>query len=756
MIPTEVQRIQFRHDTLGNWFTYNPILEVGEPAYETDTGKIKYGNGVDRWRDLPYAVGAAGPAGPTGAPGPAGPPGADGAVGPAGPQGPIGPDGHPNSLAVGTVTTGPTAAATITGTAPNQTVNFVFEKGPKGDTGLTGTQGIQGPAGPTGPAGAVGPAGPQGIQGPKGDAAGINLKGEASAWPPATNPVADDLWLMPYPLPAGTPAGYNPGDGAHYTGVSWINVGPIRGPQGPQGVAGPAGSTGPAGATGPAGPVGPEGQRGPTGPQGLQGPAGDPNILTVNATIPVIPSELPHVVVNGSSPNQSLDFYLPTPYIPTMTIGTVTEGSPASASITGSAPNFVLNLVIPAGGSAPPTGTTVFTINPQSASKIEGESVTFNAEATSTDGQIVYSWEKSTDGVAWTTIAGSGTNTLTLTSVTIAGDVGQYRCVATTASTQAKSVPATLQVSTKPPADGSSWEHHYVRSHGMTRFCNGNHYLLPYRSADGRNWELLSGIGSSAPENQQCLFGKGMYYTGYARSTDGTSFVPSNPDTYTWDGTQWISYVPFRGGEFMLTGYKQGTYRPGDPAPVTTYSAWKMANGIDYYPFTLTGAFIKTLKHYPGPVMWIGVGQVTESSDYEIMTSPTGAAWTSTGIRVKAASTPNQVDMCYTDDPAMPAKCVCVTAGDKCWTSADGLSWQARTMPAVADWSAVTFGNGLFMAVAENSKAVATSPDGVNWTMKLTLPEADKWRGLSFGNGFFLASSAFPTNTLDLNVARSG
>jgi hypothetical protein len=756
MIPTEVQRIQFRHDTLGNWFTYNPILEVGEPAYETDTGKIKYGNGVDRWRDLPYAVGAAGPAGPTGAPGPAGPSGAAGAVGPAGPQGPIGPDGHPNSLAVGTVTTGPTAAATITGTAPNQTVNFVFEKGPKGDTGLTGTQGIQGPAGPAGPAGAVGPAGPQGIQGPKGDAAGINLKGEATAWPPATNPVADDLWLMPYPLPSGTPAGYNPGDGAHYTGVSWINVGPIRGPQGPQGVAGPAGSTGPAGATGPAGPEGPEGPRGPTGPQGLQGPAGAPNILTVNATIPVIPSELPHVVVNGSSPNQSLDFYLPAPYIPTMTIGTVTEGSPASASITGTAPNFVLNLVIPAGGSAPPTGTTIFTINPQSASKIEGESVTFNADATSTDGQIVYSWEKSDDsGVTWTLISGSGNKSLTLPSVSLSDNNYLFRCIATTANTQAKSVPATLQVAAKPPADGTSWEHLYVRSHGLARFGNGYHYLLPYRSADARTWQPLVGIGSLAVEQQQCLYGNSMYYTGYARSTDGVDFVPTHPGSSEWDTTNWISFVPFRGGEFMITGNRVGTYRPGDPPPTVTYRAWKMSNGFDYYSFTLTGAVINTLKHFPGPNMWVGIGQVTEGSDYEIMYSPTGAVWTTTNVRMKAASHPGMVDICYCDDPAVPVKCVAVGPGNSAYTSVDGMTWIRRNLP-VGDWSAVTYGNGRFMAIAANSKAVCTSPDGITWSMLLTLPEAENWRGLSFGNGFFLASSVYPSSTLDKNIARSG
>ena len=80
-----------------------------------------------------------------------------------------------------------------------------------------------------------------------------------------------------------------------------------------QGQRGPIGPTGPTGPTGPIGPTGPTGATGPTGPTGATGPA------------------------------------------ITLTIGTVATGAPgtdAEASITGTSPNFVLNLTIPQG----PTG----------------------------------------------------------------------------------------------------------------------------------------------------------------------------------------------------------------------------------------------------------------------------------------------------------------------------------------------------------------------------------------------------------------
>lgn len=60
-----------------------------------------------------------------------------GPAGPAGPTGQTGKAGPANTLSIGTVTSGTTASATITGTSPNQTLNLVLPKGDKGDPGGT-------------------------------------------------------------------------------------------------------------------------------------------------------------------------------------------------------------------------------------------------------------------------------------------------------------------------------------------------------------------------------------------------------------------------------------------------------------------------------------------------------------------------------------------------------------------------------------------------------------------------------------------
>lgn len=91
---------------------------TGEPG--TSASVVNSGTSSDAVLDFVIPKGSKGDKGDTGA---------TGATGPA------------NTLSIGTVQKGDTAEATITGTAPNQTLNLTLPKGDKGDTGS------QGPAG---------------------------------------------------------------------------------------------------------------------------------------------------------------------------------------------------------------------------------------------------------------------------------------------------------------------------------------------------------------------------------------------------------------------------------------------------------------------------------------------------------------------------------------------------------------------------------------------------------------------------------
>ena len=47
-------QIQVRRDTAANWTSTDPTLAQGEMGYETDTGKLKFGDGSTAWTSLDY------------------------------------------------------------------------------------------------------------------------------------------------------------------------------------------------------------------------------------------------------------------------------------------------------------------------------------------------------------------------------------------------------------------------------------------------------------------------------------------------------------------------------------------------------------------------------------------------------------------------------------------------------------------------------------------------------------------------------
>lgn len=50
-------KLQVRRDSAADWLAANPVLADGEIGLETDTNKVKYGDGVRNWLALPYSSG---------------------------------------------------------------------------------------------------------------------------------------------------------------------------------------------------------------------------------------------------------------------------------------------------------------------------------------------------------------------------------------------------------------------------------------------------------------------------------------------------------------------------------------------------------------------------------------------------------------------------------------------------------------------------------------------------------------------------
>ena len=68
------------------------------------------------------------------------------------------------------------------------------------------------------------------------------------------------------------------------------------------------------------------------------------------------------------------------------------------------------------------------------------------------------------------------------------------------------------------------------------------------------------------------------------------------------------------------------------------------------------------------------------------------------------------------------------------------------TTSGITTWSNITYGEGLFVAVATSSQAVATSWDGLNWNFYATgMPSSSNWACSAFGNPISSTLGAVPT-----------
>lgn len=57
MSKTIKVQITLREDSYTAWEKSNPVLEKAELGYESDTGRLKIGDGVTAWNSLSYLIG---------------------------------------------------------------------------------------------------------------------------------------------------------------------------------------------------------------------------------------------------------------------------------------------------------------------------------------------------------------------------------------------------------------------------------------------------------------------------------------------------------------------------------------------------------------------------------------------------------------------------------------------------------------------------------------------------------------------------
>jgi hypothetical protein len=84
------------------------------------------------------------------------------------------------------------------------------------------------------------------------------------------------------------------------------------------------------------------------------------------------------------------------------------------------------------------------------------------------------------------------------------------------------------------------------------------------------------------------------------------------------------------------------------------------------------------------------------------------------------------------------------------FTSPDGFVWTSRTAASNDTWNAITYGNGLFVAVAISYSVgggIMTSPDGITWTLRVGVGPGG-FTGVTYGNGTYVATKTGSPGTM--------
>jgi hypothetical protein len=252
------------------------------------------------------------------------------------------------------------------------------------------------------------------------------------------------------------------------------------------------------------------------------------------------------------------------------------------------------------------------------------------------------------------------------------------------------------------------------------------------RSTDGVTWADVSVSAGNASLGgwASLTYGGGQFVAvGAADAGNSISYASTSDDGSTW-ALRTITQTS--GVGFTAVAYGNGVY-------AAVGAAGRAASSLDGVNWTL-----RTLPavNYFSVAYGDGVFVATSGSSV-VARSTNGAAWTSQSILPSQSGLLWRV--AYGNGLFVAVSRSTAGAGSIIGaTSADGITWTERAMPASSRWSSITYGGGLFTAVAgdgDDTTDVATSVDGISWTLG-ALPVTSQWSGVAYGGNSFVAVSS--------------
>lgn len=241
-------------------------------------------------------------------------------------------------------------------------------------------------------------------------------------------------------------------------------------------------------------------------------------------------------------------------------------------------------------------------------------------------------------------------------------------------------------------------------------------------SYDGVNWSLCDFTGSGSWV--KVVYGNNRFVAldtvGYSDST-GVNYWVATPSLNKYTYSISDSELDIH-SDVVMTLEDENTISPAtiqdqhmvvmrDTAPSTLIAyEYKRKQTSGKGQFTIVNSFVPTMPEIP-----TRVSQLENDAHYV---------------------TENQVPVALPQKTGAIQSGVLPTIG---WSPFDG-DWQETTMPWEQPWNDVAYGNGKFVAIAEQTSRGAYSEDGITWK-QMNMPVSAYWQSIAYGNGKFVAVS---------------
>lgn len=221
------------------------------------------------------------------------------------------------------------------------------------------------------------------------------------------------------------------------------------------------------------------------------------------------------------------------------------------------------------------------------------------------------------------------------------------------------------------------------------------------------------------------------------------AFATGGQAAYSTDGATWTSMSMPSTAEWRDVAYGLGEWvavaNGGTKAAVST-------NGVTWTASTLPdGGDWNCIEFGKNKFLATAIGDSSLSVPNTAYKTPGINTWTTGGTL-----TQSNISLVFGNNRFVALSGGYGGANEVSVSFDDGTTWIESSLPASQNWQKVVYGNGLFIAIANNYANVAVSKDGRVWTLQ-SIPTGSPWCDINFvrflGAGRFFALSGLTTNS---------